>query len=72
MSRFRGWLNARPLWQYVLFEAVLGLAILIPVGEILYRLTHSGYERLSPVFFVIWLAFMIPVYVWQGKRRRAA
>jgi hypothetical protein len=72
MSRFRDWLRSRPLWQFVIIQTVLSTAILLAVGELLYRLTHAGYERLSPVFYVIWLVVMIPFYVWQGKRRRAA
>lgn len=73
MLRFREWewLDARPLWQFVLIELALSTAILVVVGELLYRLTHSGFDRLSPVFFVIWLAFMTPVYIWMGKRRNA-
>jgi hypothetical protein len=69
MSRFRDWLNARALWQFVLIQIVLSTAILLAVGELLYRLTHSGFERLSPVFYLIWLAFMTPVFIRQGRRR---
>jgi hypothetical protein len=68
MSRFRGWLNGRPLWQFVA-QVVLSTAILLAVGEFLYRLTHSGFERLSPVFYVVWLVVMTPVFIRQGKRR---
>ena len=39
------------------------------MGELWYRLTHAGYERLSPVFYVVWLVFMIPVFIRQGRRR---
>lgn len=69
MLRFREWLDARPLWQFVLVQLALSTAML--VGELLYRLTHSGFERLSPVFYVIWLVFMTPVYIWLGRRRGA-
>ena len=68
MSRYRTWLKTLPLWQYVLFQAVTGGVILVLAVELLFRLTSPG-SRLSPWLVVIWLAFMTPIYIWQGKRR---
>jgi hypothetical protein len=65
------WLDARPLWQFVVIELAISTAILLVVGELLYRLTHSGFDQLSPVFYVIWLAVMTPFYIWLGRRRDA-
>ena len=69
MSHFNEWLNARVLWQFVIIQTAISTAILIVVGELLYRLTHSGFDRPSPVFYVIWLAVMVPLFIRQGRRR---
>lgn len=72
MSGLRAWFNEAPLWKYVLVQSVISLVTLILVAEAIFWMSQGHFDRPSPLFFVIWLAFMTPLYVWQGKKRAAS